>query len=136
PVSWPNFNNGTKENPNGYVSGATEPSAANPWPPDCTGSAASLPATGLSTLPTSAVIVDDLPNRSANIVGCGAKANPGTFNLAFATDPTSGAKLSKIDFHQIGAGYGGHFWFAHTVIPSRTNMYVTGTWTPPSTTKN
>ena len=59
----------------------------------------------------------------------------GTFALSFNGNGT-GTYPAKIDFHQLGSGFGGHFWFAHTVIPSRTHMYVTGTWTPPTTTKN
>jgi hypothetical protein len=35
-----------------------------------------------------------------------------------------------VDFHQIGGGFGGHFWFAHTRGNTiNPNLTVTGTWT-------
>jgi hypothetical protein len=39
---------------------------------------------------------------------------------------------SKIDTHQLGGGFNGHFWFAHTRNDAALrsgNMLVTGTWT-------
>ena len=113
-------------------SGAAEPTVTNPHPPACAPSTPKLPTSpDLSVLPTTAKIVDDVANRNLNLVGCSAKASAGTFAFAWGgpdTDP-----LGMIDTHQIGAGYGGHFYFSHTVDPARTANVVTGTWTAPTT---
>ncbi|WP_112134210.1 golvesin C-terminal-like domain-containing protein [Glycomyces dulcitolivorans] len=53
----------------------------------------------------------------------------GTFSFEFpaaATDPPT--YPSKIDLHQIGGGYRGHFWFTHTRNESQPAMEITGTW--------
>jgi hypothetical protein len=57
-------------------------------------------------------------------------ATNGTFGLTFA-GAADGTYPSKIDFHQIGGGFGGHFWFAHTRQSSAEGgtMKVSGTWT-------
>jgi hypothetical protein len=124
---------GTVEEANTYSSGAPEPATSNPHPPACSSTGEPVPTSPeLSTLPSTAVIVDDVPNTQWNLVGCSAVPSAGTFQLTFAND-VYGNPLSAIDFHQIGAGYGGHFWFAHTVDPTRTAMVVKGTWTPPTT---
>jgi hypothetical protein len=34
-----------------------------------------------------------------------------------------------VDFHQINGGFGGHFWFTHTMQPNAPYK-ITGTWTP------
>ncbi|MCU1487174.1 MAG: hypothetical protein JWN67_3920 [Actinomycetia bacterium] len=127
------YASGTVEEANTYQSGAAEPAGTNPHPPACTPVGERVPSNPeLTGLPATAVIVDDLPNSQWNLVGCPAVPNPGSFLLNFATDG-SGNALSAIDFHQIGAGYLGHFYFSHTVDPARTAMKATGTWTPPST---
>ncbi|GGU11791.1 golvesin C-terminal-like domain-containing protein [Streptomyces violascens] len=57
--------------------------------------------------------------------GCSQpKKNSGTFRLGFASDS------AKIDFQQLGAGYGSHFWFTHTRKDDAQGqrMKVTGTW--------
>lgn len=132
PSSWTLFT--TPEYTGAYVPGASEPAATNPHPPDCSGATGDLFTTtpAITSLPAGTAIVDDVPDTMYNIVGCPSRPSPGSFSLTFAT-ASGGAPTSKIDFHQIGGGYGGHFWFAHTVDPARTSMIVTGTWTPPST---
>ncbi len=108
-----------------------EPPVENPHPPSCTGLESSLPASpDLAVLPPGAVIVDDIPDGTQNLVGCPGVPPAGTFDLNFGTND-AGAPLSEIDFHQIGAGLGGHFWFAHTNGRERPSHTVTGTWTPP-----
>ncbi|MER5730315.1 hypothetical protein ABT084_18605 [Streptomyces sp. NPDC002138] len=86
------------------------------YPPNCT----------TSGLPANALIVDDVPDGTPiHRPGCSQpKTNSGTFNLDFATPS------AKIDFQQLGAGYGGHFWFAHTRQSGAEGdrMKVTGTW--------
>ena len=92
------------------------------YPPNC----------ALTGLPAGALIIDDQPD-SMPIVrpGCSRPfTNQGTFGLDFGAD-ASGNYPSKVDFHQLGAGFAGHFWYAHTrTADLRGNsMRVTGTWT-------
>ncbi|MBQ0889790.1 hypothetical protein KBZ94_33515 [Streptomyces sp. RM72] len=107
---------------------------ANSYPPRCS-----------SGLPSNALIVDDVrdgttPAGSASR-GCGAVQSDGTFTLTYqpseVIDAETGQTITtypgKIDTHQIGAGYGNHFWFAHTRSPESfpepgDRMKVTGTW--------
>ena len=83
-------------------------------------------------LPSNALIVDDTPDSVPSVrPGCASRpATVGTFGLSFAADAT-GEYPSKIDFHQIGGGFNGHFWFAHTRLASASGgkLKVTGTWT-------
>ncbi|MFI1205942.1 hypothetical protein ACH4VR_42095 [Streptomyces sp. NPDC020883] len=86
------------------------------YPPNCS----------TQGLPGNALVVDDVPdNTPVHRPGCSQpKKNSGTFNLAFGSDS------AKIDLQQLGAGYGGHFWFAHTRKDDAQGqrMKVTGTW--------
>ncbi|WP_328902960.1 GDSL-type esterase/lipase family protein [Streptomyces sp. NBC_00441] len=92
---------------------------ANNYPPRCT-----------AGLPTGTLIVDDVP-KGVTPAGsadrtCLASTSSGTFSLSFATPS------GKIDLHQIGAGYGNHFWFSHTYLnttPNAQRLATTGTWT-------
>ncbi|NEC89907.1 hypothetical protein [Streptomyces sp. SID12501] len=101
-----------------------EQADANSYPPRCS-----------SGLPSGALIVDDVnkgvvPAGSASR-SCGASASDGTFTLNYS--PWNGTYPGKIDTHQIGAGYGNHFYFAHTRQPESTagtanRMEATGVW--------
>ncbi|WP_219905442.1 hypothetical protein [Actinopolyspora mortivallis] len=89
------------------------------------------PVCDLNVLPENTLVVDDVSDSVDSVrPNCGRPwSNAGEFSLDFASD-SSGHYPSKIDFHQIGAGFGGHFWFAHTRKPGAWNgkMEVTGTW--------
>ncbi|MFB9884641.1 GDSL-type esterase/lipase family protein [Planobispora siamensis] len=119
------------------------------WKPDCDatcgnellrfdpgypyqGDGASYPPTCSRTgLPGNALVVDNLPASIPSArPGCSHPGSSGSFALAFAGDG-SGNYPAKIDFHQLGAGYAGHFYFAHTRTGSMYagTMQVTGTWT-------
>ncbi|MER5639715.1 hypothetical protein ABT095_22490 [Kitasatospora sp. NPDC002227] len=90
------------------------------YPPNCT----------LTGLPAGAMVVDDLPDTVPSVrPGCARTPNSGTFSLAFAKD-SAGNYPSKVDFHQLGGGFGGHFYFAHTRTAGAEggNLAVTGTW--------
>jgi hypothetical protein len=92
------------------------------YPPHCT----------VSDLPAGALIVDDVPDDAPILrPGCTRTfTNAGAFELTFASD-ANGEYPSKIDFHQLGAGLAGHFWFGHA-RNSRVrggSMEVRGTWT-------
>ncbi|MFC5821024.1 GDSL-type esterase/lipase family protein [Nonomuraea harbinensis] len=94
------------------------------YPPNCS----------LSGLPSGAYVVDDVPTSVPSVrPGCSpAWGSHGSFTLAFEADGFN-AYASKVDFHQLGSGFGGHFWFAHTRAEQGNHMFgVTGTWRPPS----
>jgi hypothetical protein len=90
------------------------------------------PHCDVNNIPAGALIIDDVSDTVPSIrPGCGHPwTNAGTFDLSFAAD-SSGLYPSKVDFHQIGGGFGGHFWFAHTRKSDDEGgkMKVTGTWT-------
>ncbi|MCG0284077.1 GDSL-type esterase/lipase family protein [Streptomyces sp. PSAA01] len=120
PASWKDCKNAECGNPiHRFDDTYPEQPDANSYPPRCN--------TGL---PAGALIVDDLPNGTVpagSSSRCGAVSSQGSFALDFAT--ASG----RIDMHQIGAGNGNHFWFAHTrsKIDDKDGgrLYVKGTWT-------
>ncbi|MER5723363.1 hypothetical protein ABT043_15195 [Streptomyces sp. NPDC002418] len=99
-----------------------EQADGTPYPPNCS----------TAGLPSGALVIDDLPDGTPSVrPGCTTPtSNQGNFALNFAAD-SKGLYPSKIDFHQLGAGYGGHFSFAHTRQASAEGgkMKVTGTWT-------
>ncbi|MFE0774518.1 hypothetical protein [Streptomyces sp. NPDC058861] len=101
------------------------------YPPVCTN-------TGL---PPGARIVDDVPQGTPVIrPGCNNSSwsNVGTFTLDFGegdgVHPTNGGVNrwpAKVDLHQLGAGFGGHFYFGHTRKDDDKGrrLKITGTWT-------
>jgi hypothetical protein len=120
-----------------YGAGDTEPAATNPHPSVCS-------VSGLGT--GQVTIIDDVEDstrRSAAGLCQDGWSNGGRFSLNFAGTYDSSDRFmgfaSKVDFHQVGSGFGGHFWFAHSYCVQLTrtckkvpapNMRVTGTWTP------
>ncbi|MFN8076685.1 MAG: GDSL-type esterase/lipase family protein [Kineosporiaceae bacterium] len=92
---------------------------ATSYPPNCS----------LTGLPSGALVIDDVATSVPSVrPGCTTRASNGTFSLSFGADST-GRYPSKVDFHQIGAGFGGHFSFAHTRKSDAPRLRVTGTWT-------
>ncbi|WP_328942740.1 GDSL-type esterase/lipase family protein [Streptomyces sp. NBC_00250] len=85
------------------------------------------PACTYGTLPPGTVVVDDVQGQPSARPNCPQPAQGGTFSLDFAPD-AKGTYRSKVDFHQIGGGYAGHFWFAHGT--TKEDFRVTGTWKP------
>ena len=126
-----------------YSAGAADP--GNPGVPP-----GYSPACTNSPLPANAVIVGDTASSIPAPLGCGESwsNNGGTMTWQFGAAAGSPATYpSKIDFHQIGAGYSGHFWVTHTIpndqttlsspispnpLPSYAQLGITGTWTPPT----
>ncbi|MEV4214503.1 hypothetical protein [Micromonospora sp. NPDC049662] len=122
------------------------------WKPGCLdcGNAAirydpgwEYPAAGVSylpkcgtELPANALVVDDVinevvsPRRDEAGWLCTRRTNSGTFTHGFAGETQNGTLQypGKIDLHQVGGGYGAHYWFTHTREPG-SNLYVSGTWT-------
>ena len=105
-----------------YQPGSAEPSDANEtlYQPDCSSQ---------SLLPSNALIIDDV---AAGVQTRCARnwTDSGTLTWKFVADP-AGNYPSKIDFHQIDTGFGGHYWYAHTWAPTLGNSIhaITGTWT-------
>lgn len=87
------------------------------YPPNCT-------TTGL---PDNALIIDDVPDSTPiHRPSCSLpKPTSGSFSFTFGSDN------ARIDLHQLGSGYGGHFWFTHSRDNGDANKYlqITGTWT-------
>ncbi|MGL5828592.1 MAG: hypothetical protein ACRC0L_03360, partial [Angustibacter sp.] len=90
-------------------------------------------------LPAGALIIDNVPLSAAPLNTperpCSYVApSAGSFTANF-TPPagvsTAGGYSAKVDFHQVGVGYGGHMWFAHsrTATGSDAKLRVQGTWT-------
>jgi lysophospholipase L1-like esterase len=106
-----------------YGAGAAEP---KPEP-----IAAQFTQTCASTLPSNAVIVGE-GGKSA--LGCPGQnwTSQGSFTWDFAAD-ANGNYSSKIPFDQIGAGFGGHFWFGYSQPSAQpAQNVITGTWSPPA----
>ncbi|MBY8870162.1 golvesin C-terminal-like domain-containing protein [Streptomyces sennicomposti] len=92
-------------------------------------------------LPSGAKVIDDAPTGSPVVrPSCynGDWLNEGTFGMDFgagelglAHDATPATVWpSKIDLHQLGAGFNGHFYFGHTraADDKGNRLKITGTW--------
>ncbi len=95
------------------------------YPPNCS----------RNGLPANALVVDDVRTavapHSTSVRPCAVQwTSEGEFTMSFGSD-SAGRHPSKVDFHQIGAGFGGHFWFSHTNRDDDVGrkLEVTGTWT-------
>jgi hypothetical protein len=110
---------------------AEQPDGGN-YPPRC--NLAGLPHDGAGVL-----VVDDVADSVPSLRDTGGKGeacnhpwtNAGSFAMTFGSDG-AGHYPAKVDTHQIGGGFGGHFWFAHTWNPADATtpkMTVTGRWT-------
>ncbi|GHH68365.1 hypothetical protein GCM10017673_16850 [Streptosporangium violaceochromogenes] len=98
-----------------------EDPAADWYQPSCT----------VSGLPAGSLIVDDLPAGTPAVrkpCDNAGWSNSGNFELTFARDRHNFFS-SKIDFHQLGSGFGGHQWFAYSRTPDKAFQKVTGKWT-------
>lgn len=135
PASWTTCTSSCGREDRAFTNVEPRPFANNvyPTPTNQDGTCAS------SGLPAGSKIVDDISTSTAlGAEGCRpAFDRGGTFGLMFgsSTSATQGYTIypSKVDFHQVGGGFGGHFWFAHTMRPEdggRDNGFlkVTGTW--------
>lgn len=105
-----------------YTNSDPKPASSNSYPANCT----------TSGLPSGALIVDNLPNGTP-AQRCGSVVSTtGSFQLTFAPGP-NGDYPSKIDTHQLGAGFNGHFYFSRVRVPSvnaaeAQHLAVSGTW--------
>ncbi|MFE3216324.1 golvesin C-terminal-like domain-containing protein [Streptomyces antimycoticus] len=106
-----------------FDSSYSEQADGTAYPPVCT----------TSGLPDNALIVDDVPESTPVMrPGCSnsAWANAGTFSFSFGNNGTESVYPSKVDLHQLGAGFGGHFWFGHTRMADAKGMRlkIEGKW--------
>ncbi|RJQ85842.1 hypothetical protein D5S19_13155 [Amycolatopsis panacis] len=89
------------------------------------------PRCDLSGLPANSLLVDDVPDSAVSIrPGClKTWPNAGVFSFTFKQD-APGQYPGKIDTHQIGGGFGGHFWFTHTRSKADNGgkLEVDGNW--------
>lgn len=111
----------------------TENLTYQPGAPEPTADATRLydPQCRTDGLPANALIVDDVPATVQTQTGCGKPwVNHGTLGFRFTADP-QGNYVSKIDFHQLDTGFGGHMWTAHTWGPDVVDFKhrIEGTWT-------
>ncbi|MFF4501593.1 Tat pathway signal protein [Streptomyces sp. NPDC001401] len=72
-----------------------------------------------SGAPSGAKVVESVPAGTNTWSNCGTTTTDGSFQFTFypdpyATGPGFGQYDAKADLHQIGGGYQGHFWYAHT----------------------
>lgn len=92
------------------------------YPPNC----------GNSGLPAGALIVDDVPTDVPSIRPNCPKYwdSLGTFTLDYGQGGAAGLYPGKADTHQLGAGFGGHFYFSHTRPNDAKGqkLAVTGKW--------
>ncbi|NUO61655.1 MAG: hypothetical protein HOV78_33765 [Hamadaea sp.] len=97
------------------------------YPPNCSRSAS---ASG-NAAPTGAYIIDEDVNGVPSVRPCANITSDGTFSMSFAAD-ANGTMPSKVDIHQLGAGFGGRFIFGHTRSGSpgglQDRLEVVGTW--------
>jgi len=107
---------------------AAEPLSTNPSPPVCT--------LDTSQVPASAVIVDDeSTSHDVNVAGCPSTPSGWSPNGTFTInghDPQlqPASSIAAIDFHQLGAGFGGHLWFTHTRMATDAARTIVGAWAP------
>ncbi|MER6291255.1 SGNH/GDSL hydrolase family protein [Streptomyces sviceus] len=90
-------------------------------------------------LPSGSLIVNSVPDNTNTYSSCGTTGtDSGSFQFTFNSDGSVGSGLgqyeAKGDLYQIGGGYGGHFWYAHTRNAAHLGggngaMTVKGTWT-------
>ncbi|MBQ3358876.1 MAG: hypothetical protein IJG47_08260 [Microbacterium sp.] len=105
-----------------YTNSDPKPASSNSYPANCT----------TNGLPSGALIVDNVPNGTP-AQRCGSVVSTtGSFQLTFAPGP-NGDYPSKIDTHQLGAGFNGHFYFSRVRLPSvdaaeAQHLAVSGTW--------
>ncbi|MHB9858380.1 carbohydrate-binding protein [Streptomyces sp. YIM S03343] len=87
-----------------------------------------------SGAPTGSHVVASVANSTETWSDCGQITSSGTFQFTFFPDTMGTHYEAKADLHQIGGGYGGHFWYTHTRNEDHLGgdgglMDIDGTWT-------
>ncbi|MCC5476067.1 SGNH/GDSL hydrolase family protein [Streptomyces barringtoniae] len=83
--------------------------------------------------PSGAKVVASVPDGTPTWSDCGNTRSAGTFGFRFFPD-SDGHYEGKEDLHQVGGGYGGHYWYAHTRNADHLGgdggpMAINGVWT-------
>jgi hypothetical protein len=79
--------------------------------------------------PSGVVVVDDTTHLDARNTGeCAHRSTVGSFQFTFGAPDPAGQYPAKVDLHQQGGGFNGHFSFAHMQDKTNTRARVTGTW--------
>ncbi|MFE9931272.1 SGNH/GDSL hydrolase family protein [Streptomyces sp. NPDC005533] len=83
--------------------------------------------------PSGAKIVASVPDGTESWGDCGKISSAGSFRFGF-NPGTEGRYQAKADLHQVGGGYGGHYWYTHTRDAAHFGgpggyMTINGTWT-------
>ncbi|MEV5958221.1 SGNH/GDSL hydrolase family protein [Streptomyces sp. NPDC051987] len=125
-----------------YTSASAVPTGTDLDPPDCRalGTTSGSPSSDSygAVPPTGSIVVRSTSVPS--VASCSRTwTDQGTFGFRFNASNSCNASCTdpitypgKIDFHQLGVGFGGHTWFAHTHPATDTADTVVGTWTPPA----
>ncbi|WP_052441823.1 golvesin C-terminal-like domain-containing protein [Streptacidiphilus anmyonensis] len=143
PVSWGNCATNCGTGNLTYTPSSAKPGGTDIYPADCRALGTAGGSSASDSLgnapPAGSVVVDDV--TTASVASCNQTwTDAGSFGLKFTDAPqctTCSQPIDypgKIDFHQLGLGFGGHIWFTHTVAATDTAHTVTGTWTPPALT--
>jgi len=107
---------------------ATEASSMSTSLPAMTLQSSFLP--DCDPVPAGMVVVDDTTHINFRKPGeCNHQAAEGSFEFTFPF-ATNGVYPAKVDLHQQGGGFNGHFYFAHMRedSPSNAQTHMTGTW--------
>ncbi|MCU1417156.1 MAG: hydrolase family protein [Schumannella sp.] len=89
--------------------------------------------------PASMLVVDDTTHVTArNGTDCAMQSRaPGSsFAFTFQHADANGGYPAKVDLHQQGGGFNGHFWFAHVRATGEPEGKVTGVWSLGQTLTN
>ncbi len=83
-------------------------------------------------LPIGALVVEAIAADKPTWSDCGTVVSKGSFQFSFYSDAEN-LYEAKGDLHQIGGGYGGHFWYTHTRDTAALGgtggrMTIDGTW--------
>jgi len=79
--------------------------------------------------PAGVVVVDDTTHRNARTKGeCTHRSTTGSFEFTFAQADPTGSYPAKVDLHQQGGGFNGHFSFAHMQDKEDPQTHITGRW--------
>ncbi|WP_329583958.1 SGNH/GDSL hydrolase family protein [Kitasatospora sp. NBC_01250] len=116
-----------------------EPGNGTTGAPDCAG-----PGAGYAAVPAGALVIDSVSGAVPPMRADCTRTWTNAGTLSFNFQQTQGTYEAKSDLHQIGGGFGAHFWYAHTrngsnYVTSASNditkptqatgpMAITGTW--------
>lgn len=114
-----------------YPDYATEASSMSPSLPPMTLQLSFPP--NCEPAPPGVLVVDDVKHESVR-TGCNKQASQGSFELQFFSPDAEGHYSGRVDLHQQGGGYNGHFYWSHlrtspdAVDNINNRLKITGRW--------